>query len=91
MASGDNIINPINISLKAGSITRSFQIFANKMRVVVVLCALLAVALAGPSPNADVIESLLRDEAWASKFSTNVIADALLDVVSQYFCIVNLN
>ncbi|XP_026333012.1 lipase 3-like [Hyposmocoma kahamanoa] len=50
------------------------------MRVVVVLCALLAVALAGPSPNADVIESLLRDKAWASKFSTNVIADALLDV-----------
>lgn len=59
------------------------------MEVVVVLGALLAVAFAGPSPNADLIESLLKDKAWASRFSTNVIADALLDVVS-YISIVKL-
>lgn len=49
---------------------------------VVLLTATVAVAFGGRSPNADLVESLMKTPV-GSRFSDNILEDATIDVVSD--------
>lgn len=60
----------------------------SKMKaVLVLLAACVAAAAAGRSPNADLVMEYmeLKGHQPGARYSNNIIADALADVVSCYF------